>query len=61
MTRTTELTFDREDLLQLIDSLEGTELHPANDVDNDRIDSLLTNLYTHLKKLEDLIEVLAEV
>jgi len=55
MNSTTELTFDREDLLQLIDSLEGTELHPANDVDNDRIDSLLTDLYTHLGKLENLI------
>ena len=55
MTSTTELSFDREDLLQLIDSLEGTELHPANDVDNDRIDSLLTLLYTHLSKLENLI------
>ncbi len=55
LTTTTEMTFDREDLLQLIDSLEGTELHPANDVDNDRIDSLLTDLYTHLGKLENLI------
>ena len=55
MTHTTQLTFDREDLLQLIDSLEGTESYPANDVDNDRIDSLLTLLYTHLSKLENLI------
>ena len=55
MPITTELTFDREDLLQLIDSLEGTELHPANDVDNDRIDSLLTDLYTHLAKVENLV------
>ena len=56
MTNKTKMTFDREDLLQLIDSLEGTERYPANDVDNDRIDSLLDDLYIHLQKLENLIK-----